>query len=132
MQSMSVPRRVIAMVLAAMLLMPLVASAGAGSPFADVVRNAACKANPVKDADGNETATGVDCEERGALGGFIDAADALASPIVVVMIAITPFACLYGFGSMMFGGRGAGRGLATVGWAAGALVGAVSMKGIVA
>jgi hypothetical protein len=65
----------------------------------------------------------------GDLSGFVNAADALVSPAIVGMAAVTPLACLVGAGMMMFGSK---KGLVAIGAALGTLVFVASIKGIVA
>src|SRR4051794_4136772 len=72
-----------------------------GAAHAELVKNAACKANG-KGA----------CKAAGGLGGFTSAADALVSPMVVAMAAITPIACIVGGAALMFGSR---RGMQIIG-----------------
>ena len=63
------------------------------------------------------------------LEDFVKAADALVTPAVVAMAAITPLACIFGAGALMVGSR---KGLPIVAAALGTLVFVASIKGIVA
>jgi hypothetical protein len=82
-----------------------------------IIRTAVCDAN-----------TKIDCNSAG-LGGITKAADALVSPVLVALFAISPIACLIGTAAVMFGNR---RGLVIIGSALGALILAGAVKGIVA
>jgi hypothetical protein len=126
-------RRIAAAVTALALITPTAASAAIGGlGGTQIVKNAACKSNDGGNEKGEadrDAKTVVDCDNEGELAGFVDAADALVSPAVIAMAAITPIACLVGAGSVMFGSR---RGLVIIGAALGTLVFVVSIKGIVA
>jgi hypothetical protein len=122
-------RRLAALTLTLALAAPGVATIGAiAGP--QIVRGAACKAQtPATSSDPADKSTKVDCNEIGALGGFVNAADALVSPAVIALAAVAPIACIVGAGAIMFGSR---RGLMIIGSALGALVFVISIKGIVA
>lgn len=91
--------------------------AGTGQSV-QIIRNAVCTAN----------AGQIDCNSSG-LGGITNAADALISPILVALFAVSPIACLIGVGAVMVGNR---RGIVIIASALGALVLAGAVKGIVA
>jgi hypothetical protein len=63
------------------------------------------------------------------LEGFVNAADALITPALVAMAAITPLGCILGAGAVAFGSR---RGMVIIGSSLGALIFLGSIKGIVA
>jgi hypothetical protein len=63
------------------------------------------------------------------LEGFVNAADALITPALVAMAAITPLGCILGAGALAFGSR---RGMVIIGSSLGALIFLGSIKGIVA
>ena len=63
------------------------------------------------------------------LEGFVNAADALITPALVAMAAITPLGCILGAGAVAFGSR---RGMVIIGYSLGALIFLGSIKGIVA
>jgi len=63
------------------------------------------------------------------LEGFVNAADALITPALVAMAAITPLGCILGAGAVAFGSR---RGMVIIGYSLGALIFLGSVKGIVA
>ena len=63
------------------------------------------------------------------LEGFVNAADALITPALVAMAAVTPLGCVVGAMMLMFGSR---RGMVMVGSSLGTLVFLGSVKGIVA
>ena len=90
---------------------------GGGEPV-QIIRNAVCSAN----------AGQINCNSSG-LGGITNAADALISPILVALFAVSPIACLIGVGAVMVGSR---RGIVIIASALGALVLAGAVKGIVA
>lgn len=129
-------RRLAAWLAALMLALPAftLAASASGLPMVQVVQTAACDGNkeaPPTGTTGSErlaNPSGDDCEADG-LQGFVKAADALVSPAIVAMAAITPIACILGAGALMFGNR---RGLPIIGSALGALVFVISVKGIVA
>jgi hypothetical protein len=81
-------------------------------PTADIVRRAA---GIPKVAEGLE--------------GFVNAADALITPALVAMAAITPLGCILGAGAVAFGSR---RGMVIIGSSLGALIFLGSIEGIVA
>jgi hypothetical protein len=85
---------------------------------AQIIRNAVCAANKGQ----------IDCNSSG-LGGITSAADALVSPILVALFAVSPIACLVGVGAVMVGSR---RGILIIASSLGALVLAGAVKGIVA
>lgn len=83
-----------------------------GGPFAAIVRRAA---QIPGEAEGLE--------------GFVNAANALVTPALVAMAAVTPLGCIVGAGMLAFGNR---RGLVTIGASLGTLVFLGSVKAIVA
>lgn len=120
--------RVAALALSALVLaLPAagIASAALTGGGAQVIRNAACEG--YDNAKGKTDSSG--CKNETELAGFVKAAEAIVNPAVIAMIAITPIACLYGAGALMFGGR---RGLLIIGTSLGTLVFLISVKGIVA
>jgi hypothetical protein len=90
---------------------------GADAPV-QIIKTAVCNAN----------AGQINCSSSG-LGGITNAADALVSPILVALFAVSPIACLIGVGAVMVGSR---RGIVIIASALGALVLAGAVKGIVA
>jgi len=107
---------VASVLIAAILALLVVDPFGASS--AQIIRNAVCSAN----------AGQIDCNSSG-LGGLVNAANDLISPVFVALIAVCPIACLVGAAAIMFGNR---RGLIILGSALGALVLAGAVRGIVA
>jgi hypothetical protein len=107
---------VASVLIAAILALLLVDRFGASS--AQIIRNAVCSAN----------AGQINCNSSG-LGGLVNAANDLISPVFVALIAVCPIACLVGAAAIMFGNR---RGLIILGSALGALVLAGAVRGIVA
>lgn len=67
--------------------------------------------------------------EAEGLEGFVNAANALVTPALVAMAAVTPLGCIVGAGMLAFGNR---RGLVTIGASLGTLVFLGSVKAIVA
>jgi hypothetical protein len=68
-------------------------------------------------------------ETAEGLEGFVNAANALITPALVAMAAVTPLGCVLGAGMLAFGSR---RGMVMIGASLGALIFTGSVKGIVA
>jgi hypothetical protein len=68
-------------------------------------------------------------ETAQGLEGFVNAANALITPALVAMAAVTPLGCVIGAGAMAFGSR---RGMVMIGASLGTLIFLGSVKGIVA
>jgi hypothetical protein len=68
-------------------------------------------------------------ETAAGLEGFVNAANALITPALVAMAAVTPLGCVIGAGAMAFGSR---RGMVMIGASLGTLIFLGSVKGIVA
>jgi hypothetical protein len=118
--------RLLALVLAMAISLPIAAVATAALPGApQVIRTAACDGYD-RSARGDSSGCSAD---NGGLAGFVNAANAIVNPAVIAMIAIAPLACLVGAGALMFGSK---RGLTIIGAALGTLVFVISIKGIVA
>jgi hypothetical protein len=124
-QATRVRRRMLAGVgaVAATGLVFVVFGLGGGEPV-QIIRSAVCTANSTANAGNNA----IDCNAAG-LGGITSAAEALISPILVALFAVSPIACLIGVGAVMVGSR---RGIVIIASALGALVLAGAIRGIVA